>query len=61
MQSILDAGLSLESDATFSVLSRERNRAETRNASPVRWKSVAERVNGREVGIPCQAAGEFTQ
>jgi hypothetical protein len=59
MQSILDAGLSLESDATFSVLSRERNRAE--NASPGRWKSVAERVNGPEVGIPCQAAGEFAQ
>jgi len=44
MQSILDAGLSLESDATFSVLSRERNRAEIMNASPVQWKSVAERV-----------------
>jgi hypothetical protein len=29
MQSIFDAGLSLESEATFSVLSRERSRAFT--------------------------------
>jgi hypothetical protein len=49
MQSILDAGLSLGSDATFSVLSREGNRAETVNPSRGPWKG-AERVNGRKVG-----------
>jgi len=57
MQSILDAGLSLESDATFSVLSRERNRAETMNPLPGSRKGVAEQVNGREVGYRTKRPG----
>lgn len=39
----------------------QRNRAEAMDDLPETWKSVAQRVNESEVGIPCQAAGDFRQ